>query len=164
MLQRKIATLKRHAAAAAAGGAAAAGEENLALTAASIAAADGSGSEVPGSWPRGEGYTAGGSRGRGVAAAVARDRAIARLGLGIVEEYPRDVLIDLIQVGCYKILCASCCANVCCSLFKEVSAVDCGQRVMHAFVCAVRRCGLGATLEVGVVLLGCSIITPSHTA
>jgi hypothetical protein len=29
---------------------------------------------------------------------VARDRAIARLGLGIVEEYPRDVLVDLIQV------------------------------------------------------------------
>jgi hypothetical protein len=63
---------------------------------------DGSSSEVPSSWPQGErqagGTAAGGSRGRGVAAAVVRDRALARLGLGIVEEYPRDVLVDLIQV------------------------------------------------------------------
>lgn len=95
MLQRKIATLKRHAAAAAAGGAAAAGEEELALAAASIAAEDG----VPSAWPPGERHSAAGGAGsRGVAAAVARDRAIARLGLGIVEEYPRDVLVDLLQV------------------------------------------------------------------
>jgi hypothetical protein len=119
MLQRKIASLKRHAAAAAAGGTAAAGEAELALTAAAIAAADG---DVPGAWPPGERHNAAaaaaaaaGSRGRGVAAAVARDRAIARLGLGIVEEYPRDVLVDLLQVrrASYEMQC----------LFKQGVAV-----------------------------------------
>jgi hypothetical protein len=107
MLQRKIASLKRHAAAAAAGGTAAAGEAELALTAAAIAEADG---DVPGAWPPGERHNAAAaasSRGRGVAAAVARDRAIARLGLGIVEEYPRDVLVDLLQVrrASYEMQC-----------------------------------------------------------
>jgi hypothetical protein len=115
MLQRKIASLKRHAAAAAAGGTAAAGEEDLALTAASIAADGSSSSEVPGAWPPGERHAAAGgaagSRGRGVAAAVARDRAVARLGLGIVEEYPRDVLVDLVQVGQIKVVSVTGCSS-----------------------------------------------------
>lgn len=103
MLQRKIASLKRQAAAAVAGGTAAAGEDALALTAAAVAADEYDSGDA---WPNGEtaaAAAASGLRGfggkRSVAAAVARDRAVARLGLRVVEEYPRDVLVDLVQVG-----------------------------------------------------------------
>lgn len=92
LLQRKISTLRRQAATAAAGGAAVAGEDRLELAAAAVAAGE--------AWPPGEGGTGSRALGvRSVRAAIERDKAIARLGLGVVEEYPRDVLVDLLQVS-----------------------------------------------------------------
>lgn len=40
-----------------------------------------------------------GSKPRTARAAIERDRAVAKLGLGLVEELPRDVLVDTLQVG-----------------------------------------------------------------
>lgn len=40
-----------------------------------------------------------GSKPRTARAASERDRSIAKLGLGLVEELPRDVLVDTLQVG-----------------------------------------------------------------
>lgn len=91
LLQRKIGSLRRQAATATAGGAAAAGEDEL--------------DRAGDAWPPGEGgdgLAAGGFRGVGIRstrAAIQRDKAIARLQLGVVEEYPTDVLVDLIQVS-----------------------------------------------------------------
>lgn len=101
LLQRKIATLRRQAATAAAGGAAAAGEDSLQLAAAAVAAGDAWASD-------GSSAAAAGFRGltsRSTKSAMERDKAIARLGLGVVEEYPRDVLIDLIQVRACVCVC-----------------------------------------------------------
>lgn len=87
MLQRKIASLRRSHALAGPGASAAAGEDDLAA--------------AGGAWPPGEGGSAGAvaSVSRSTRAAIERDKAIARLGLAVVEEYPRDVLVDLVQVS-----------------------------------------------------------------
>jgi len=74
MLQRKLAHLRRRAGAAA-GAEAEEGEASLSALA------------------------GGGGASRGARAQMERDRAISKLGLGVVEELPRDVLVDCVQVG-----------------------------------------------------------------
>lgn len=88
ILQRKIAAVRRQAATAQPGGAAAAGEDSLAVAAAA--------GDVWGADDR-----AGVSgRSRGTKTAIQRDKALASLGLHVVEEFPRDVLVDVVQVSC----------------------------------------------------------------
>eukprot|EP00775_Hariotina_reticulata_P013264 gene13264-13394_t len=90
ILQRKIASLRREQALAAPGGAAVAGEDSLAA--------------AGGAWPPGEGAPAAAAVAvaatRSARAAIQRDKAIAQLGLAVVEEFPRDVLVDLVQDVC----------------------------------------------------------------
>lgn len=85
LLQRKIAAVRRQAATAQPGGAAAAGEDALSAASGDVWGADDRGS--------------GGGRSRGTKAAIERDKALAKLGLFVVEELPRDVLVDVVQVG-----------------------------------------------------------------
>jgi hypothetical protein len=86
ILQRKIASVRREQAPGGApGGAAAAFEDSLAA--------------AGGAWPPGEGAPAAAAAlTRSVRGAIQRDKAIARLGLAVLEEFPRDVLVDLVQV------------------------------------------------------------------
>jgi chromosome segregation ATPase len=79
LMQRKLSSLRYKAANGGGDGwAAEAGEEELALV------------------------KVNGQRGRrSTQAAIDRDKALARLGLWRVEEYPREVLVDLVQVGVY---------------------------------------------------------------
>lgn len=89
--QRKLAATRRSAAAAAVAGAttaAAANNSNAPHTAEDAVPNNNSSS---GSGVRLQ---------RNARAAMERDRAIARLGLGVVDEYPRDVLVDLVQDVC----------------------------------------------------------------
>jgi hypothetical protein len=88
LLQRKMATLRRQAAADQPGGSAAAAEDSMAAAA---AAGDVWGVDDTGRGPVG-------SRGRGTKTAIERDKALARLGLHVVEEFHRDVLVDIVQV------------------------------------------------------------------
>jgi hypothetical protein len=87
LLQRKIAAVRRQAASGQPGGAAAAGEDVLSAAA---AAGDVWGGDDSGAGGRG--------RGRGTKTAIERDKALARLGLHVAEEFPRDVLVDIVQV------------------------------------------------------------------
>jgi hypothetical protein len=123
MLQCKVAALRRQQAAAA--------------TAAAAHGDGGGGGDGPA-----DGYDAGGVGGAadecssqrlGVAAAASRDRALARLGLGVVEELPRQLLVHTVQV------CVCVCCVVC-----HVWVVPCG--CVHrlavrasARACAARR-------------------------
>lgn len=91
LLQRKISALRRQAAVDQPGGSAASGEDALA---AAVAAGD-----ILGADDRALGLAGGSSRSRGTKTAIERDKALARLGLGVVEEFPRDVLVDIVQVG-----------------------------------------------------------------
>jgi hypothetical protein len=97
LLQRKIATLRRQAAADQPGGSAAAGEDSMAAAAAA--------GDVWGVDDTRRGPVS--SRGRGTKTAIERDKALARLGLHVVEEFPRDVLVDIVQV-CWT----QCCGTV----------------------------------------------------
>lgn len=86
LLQRKIAAVRRQAASGQPGGAATAGEDALSAA-----------GDVLGGDDRGAGGS--GSRGgRGTKTAIERDKALARLGLHVAEEFPRDVLVDIVQV------------------------------------------------------------------
>lgn len=98
LLERKIATVRRQAATGQPGGAAAAGEAALA---AAVAAGDVWGDTDTGMMR---------SRSRGTKTAIERDKALARLGLGVIEEFPRDVLVDILQVCVTHALavCPSC--------------------------------------------------------
>lgn len=91
LLQRKVAAVRRQAAAGQPGGAAAAGEDALSAGAAA-------GDVWSGDDRGGVGAGAGG-RARGTRSAMERDKALARLGLFVVEEYCRDTLVDIVQVG-----------------------------------------------------------------
>ena len=89
LLQRKIATVRRQAAGAGGvNGSSAGWEAEEGEAALGLAVVLGGGGASRGS--------------RGTRAAMERDKALARLGLWRVEEYPRDVLVDLLQVrgGC----------------------------------------------------------------
>jgi hypothetical protein len=90
-LQRKIAAVRRQAASGQPGGAAAAGEDSLS---AAVAAGDVWGGDDRGSGGRG--------RGRGTKTAIERDKALARMGLHVVGEFPRDVLVDIVQVCAFQ--------------------------------------------------------------
>lgn len=87
LLQRKIAAVRRQVAAGQPGGAASAGEDALS---AAVAAGD--------VWGADDRVGSSG-RVRGTKTAIERDKALARLGLHAVEEFPRDVLVDIVQVS-----------------------------------------------------------------
>lgn len=87
-MQRKIAAVRRQAATAQPGGAAAAGEDSLAAAA---AAGD--------LWGADDRIGGESGRSRGTKTAIQRYKALASLGLHVVEEFPRDVLVDIVQVG-----------------------------------------------------------------
>lgn len=117
LLQRKIATVRRQAATAQPGSAAAAGEDAMAVAAAA--------GDVWGADDR-----AGVSgRSRGTKTAIQRDKALANLGLHVVEEFPRDVLVDVVQVSTADVKwlhqhCLHALAKICWRIFS------CGH--MHA--------------------------------
>lgn len=94
LLQRKIAAVRRQSAAAQPGGnAAAAADAPPYHTAASSHLGD-ENDDTAAAAAAGVGR----QRRRGTRTAIERDRALARLGLGVVEEFPRDVLVDIVQV------------------------------------------------------------------